>query len=249
MIGRMSGFRNIPFNIQVPRMTAGTSVSWVGQAAPTPVSTPIFDVISFPTSKIAGLTIISRDLARLSDPSAEVVIEQDMLSSIAAFSDLQFLDPTLAAVSDVSPSSISFGSPAIASTSASAAQIEADFLNLFDAVETNLTSPYLIMRPTTARISCGAAHRVGGFCVSRRWRSRRQHLGCAGTGFGNVPLFENSPQSSYIFLIDAAEILLADAGISFRPPRRRSWRSYQTRLIRRPQPALWFLCSRQICWA
>ena len=54
IVGRIQGLRRVPFNIKVPRQTTVAGVSWVGEAAPKPLSAFALDTVSLGYYKIAG---------------------------------------------------------------------------------------------------------------------------------------------------------------------------------------------------
>ena len=64
VLGRLSGFRRVPFNVKFPRATSGSSVGWVGQNRVTPVSSLALDQVTFKSSKIGGIVVISDETAR-----------------------------------------------------------------------------------------------------------------------------------------------------------------------------------------
>lgn len=105
VIGRMQGFRSLPLNVRVPRATAGASVGWTGQGIPAVMSSLGFESIVFKPSKVTGIVVTTKELARLSDPAAEKLIRQDLADATAQFMDQQFLDPSVAEVADISPAS------------------------------------------------------------------------------------------------------------------------------------------------
>jgi hypothetical protein len=119
VIGRMQGFRSLPLNVRVGRATAGSSVGWTGQGVTSILGTLNFDSIIFKTSKVTGIVVFTKELAKLADPSAEALIRQDLADATAQFTDQQFLDPTVAEVTDISPASITNGAPEVTSTGAS----------------------------------------------------------------------------------------------------------------------------------
>ena len=88
------------FNVKIPQIVGGSSVGWVGQSKVTSVSALALDQIVFKPSKIAGIVVISEELGRSSDPIAEMVVQNDLSAAVAAFSDRQFLDPSVAEVAD-----------------------------------------------------------------------------------------------------------------------------------------------------
>lgn len=155
ILGRLNGVRRVPFNVRIPRQTAGATVGWVGEGAPKPVSRLSFDTITMPFSKIAGIVVITTELARFSSPAAEAVVRQDMIEAMSEFSDAQFINPGIAPVANVSPGSITNGAQAVASAGTTLADIEEDLRaarTYFVANRIPLTGAVWIVDPTT-RIS------------------------------------------------------------------------------------------------
>jgi HK97 family phage major capsid protein len=152
IVGAMSGIRKVPFNIRIPRQTAGASVGWVGEGNPKPVSKQSFETVQMPESKIAGIVVITMELARFSSPSAEQLVRDDMVEAITAFTDTQFINPVVAAVAGTNPASITNGATAVASTGVTLAEIEADLLaarlHLVNA-GVPLVGAYWVMNPST----------------------------------------------------------------------------------------------------
>jgi Phage capsid family len=60
--------------------------------------------------------VLTEELVRLSNPSAEALARQDMIAGIAQFLDQQFIDPAVAAVAGVNPASITNGAPTAVAT-------------------------------------------------------------------------------------------------------------------------------------
>lgn len=98
--------RRVPFNVRMATQTGGGTYKWVGEGAPKPVGELAIGEITLKWAKAAGIIVVTDELMRMSNPSVEAVVRQDMLTGMAQFSDSQFIDPTIAAVSDVSPASI-----------------------------------------------------------------------------------------------------------------------------------------------
>ena len=103
IIGKVQGFRRVPFNIRVPLQDAGSSGSWVGETALKPLSKLNFDTTVLRFAKAAGIVVISDELVRFSNPSAEALVRQDLANGISQFLDEQFINPAVAAVPNVSP--------------------------------------------------------------------------------------------------------------------------------------------------
>ena len=115
IIGKIPNLRQVPFNVSVPVQTAGGSYGWVGQGSPKPVTKLGFSSATISVTKAAGIIILTEELVRTSSPSAEAIVRADMIAGIAQFLDGQFIDPTVAAVANVNPGSITNGTTAIAS--------------------------------------------------------------------------------------------------------------------------------------
>jgi HK97 family phage major capsid protein len=116
ILGKIPGLRKVPFNASVPVQTAGGSYGWVGQANPKPVTALGFSSARLEVSKAAGIVVLTEELVRLSDPSAEQIVRADMIAGIAQFLDQQFIDPAVAYVANVHPASITNGITGTAST-------------------------------------------------------------------------------------------------------------------------------------
>ena len=219
VLGRMAGYRSVPFNIRFARQTVGSSVSWVGQGQPTSGTAMGFDAATFEQSKIAGFVVLTDELARSSDPAAEALAQADLTDAIVGFSDQQMLDPTVAAVGDKSPAAITYGATNIPSSGSDDDAIEADLVKLIGAIKTNLTAPYLIMKQTTA-VYLATLRTTAGDRVF-------PNIGVLGGSIWGIPVLVSASTPStivggspptatgFIVLVDAAEMLVADGGIEF----------------------------------
>lgn len=109
ILGRLPSLRRVPFNVRMPRQTGGGTYAWVGEGKAKPVGELAFDEITMRWAKAAGIIVITEELARMSSPSAEAIVREDMIRGIAQFLDEQFTDPSVAEVSNVSPAAITNG--------------------------------------------------------------------------------------------------------------------------------------------
>lgn len=153
IVGKMTGLRRVPFNIRVAGKTQGSTVGWVGQGLPKPVSELKFNEVTLGFAKAAGIVVISQELARFSAPSAEALIRQDLLDTMAQFMDEQFINPAVVAVANVSPAGITNGVTHAAATGTTVALITADVKAAFAAfIAANLapTQGVWVMSPVTA---------------------------------------------------------------------------------------------------
>lgn len=149
ILGKIPGLRRVPFLASVPTQTAGGSYGWVGQGAPKAVTKLGFGTAKLDISKAAGIIVLTEELVRTSSPSAEAIVRADMIAGIAAFLDMQFIDPSVAAVVNVNPASITNGLTPIASTDDPLADLYALFAALSTA-NVPLAGVTMIMSETNA---------------------------------------------------------------------------------------------------
>lgn len=215
IIGRIPGFRRVPFNVSMPRQTSGSTVGWVGQGSPKPVGELAFDTVSLGMAKAAGIIVIAEELARSSDPSAETIISADLRAAIAQFLDTQFIDPSVAAVTNVSPAAVTNGATVIDSTGVTAAALRADFasaLAVWSAADMSIAGGVVVMTESQAIHLSMIVNAFG----------QPEFPGIEATGgtlFGlpvitseNIPAEGGSPAGERIILLKPSEILLADNG-------------------------------------
>ena len=149
VLGKIPGFRRIPFNASVPIQTAGGSYGWVGQGLAKSVTSLAFSSAKLEISKAAGIVVLTEELVRISTPSAEAIVQTDMIAGIAAFLDTQFIDPTVAYLANVHPASITNGLTGIPSANDPYKDLLA-LLQAFAANNVPLAGATLILSETNA---------------------------------------------------------------------------------------------------
>jgi HK97 family phage major capsid protein len=205
IIGRLSGYRKLPFRVKAPKATAATDATWVGESKPTSASLMGFDTTTFKEFKMSRIVGFTKELAHASTPDATGIICDDLTAAVVQASDQSFIDPTIDEIAGVRPASIAFGAPSVASTG----NFATDFKALLGLVSTNLTSPFLIMKPTTAVALAAIESQL------------TRNVGVNGGDIGGIPVLvsanapvdDDNPADSIIVLIDAAEIFLNEGGI------------------------------------
>ena len=153
ILGKMPTLTRVPFNVRIAGQNAGSSAFWVGQGQPVPVSKLGTMSVNLGIAKAAGLVAIDDELVRSSSPSAEMMVRNDLGKAIAQFLDVQFLDPDIAAVTNVSPASILNGVTPVAASGTDSAALRTDVQALFDGfLVANLdpSQAVWIMTPTQA---------------------------------------------------------------------------------------------------
>ena len=210
ILGKLDGFRRVPFNVRLVGQSAGSTVNWVGEATPKPVSELAFNAQQLGFAKLAGIVVVSDELVKFSNPQVTGIVQADLIASIASFLDTAFLDPTKAAVTNVSPASITNGVTAIPASGTTADNLKADVQAVFRqflAAGQPVAGSYWIMSATQALAISMLQNAVGnpefpGLTMN------------GGTFFGLPVVVSEAPVTQgRIVLVKTNEILLAEEGI------------------------------------
>jgi HK97 family phage major capsid protein len=108
IVGRLP-LRPVPFNVSIPRQTGAATAQWVGEGQSKPVSRLSFERTAIPWAKTSVIAVITDELARFSDPSAEMLVRDDLVAAIAQYHDQQFSDPTVAPLANIRPGAVTNG--------------------------------------------------------------------------------------------------------------------------------------------
>lgn len=195
--------RRVPFNTSVPNQTAGGVYGWVGQNAPKGVTKLTFGSDSLPITKAAGIIVLTEELVRLSSPSAEERVRNDMIKGIAQFLDGQFVDPAVAAVANINPASITNGTTAIPSTGNAAADLHA-LITAFTTANVSLAGAVLIMSEGNAFTMGYERDGAGG----RFW----PNMSATGGSAEGLTVIVSNTAGSNVILFQPEYILFADDG-------------------------------------
>jgi HK97 family phage major capsid protein/HK97 family phage prohead protease len=148
IIGKIPNLRKVPFNIRMVGQTTGGAGYWTGQGKPKPLTKFDFAESTLSFHKIAAIAVVADELARFSTPGAEMLVRDALAAAIVERSDIDFIIPSKAAVSNVSPASITNGLVAgtPAGTSADNARTDlGQLIKLFLDDNLNPTGLVLIM--------------------------------------------------------------------------------------------------------
>lgn len=99
-------FRSVPFNVRIGGQTSGGTAGWVGQGKSKPVTKFDFNATTVPFTKVAAIAIITQELARFSDPSAERLVRDSLADCVIARVDSDLFDPNVVAVANVNPAGL-----------------------------------------------------------------------------------------------------------------------------------------------
>lgn len=118
--------RRVPFNVRMIGQTTGGAAYWVGQAKPKPLTKFDFAATSLAWAKVATIAVVADELARFSVPNAEDLVRQALAEAIVAKLDSDLVNPAVAAVSNVSPASLTNGLSPLSSAGPTADNIRTD---------------------------------------------------------------------------------------------------------------------------
>jgi HK97 family phage major capsid protein len=79
-------------DVEIPRMTTGTSTAWVGEGSPIPVSAMAFDSIALEPREMGTIVVMTEKSIRHANPSALMIAQNDMVESAARHADVTALD-------------------------------------------------------------------------------------------------------------------------------------------------------------
>lgn len=207
IVGKITNFRQVPFNVSVPRQTSGGSASWVGEGAPKPVTQFAFDNVTLGHTKLASIAVISQELARFSKPSAEMLIRDSLAGAIIQQLDSDFINPANAGTANVKPASITNGVSAIPSSGSTEDNVRTDIAAVFAPfIAANLTpqNGVWIMSATNALSLSLMVNPLG--------QTAFPGITMNGGTFWGMPVIVSEAVGNIVVLANARDILVADDG-------------------------------------
>lgn len=212
VIDRLKGVRRVGFATDVPRETAaGFGAAWVGNGIPTPNLKTASDSFRLDHCMASGMFVWTVELDRLIQAGDALALREALVASAAAYLDGQFLNPTVSAVTGLTPAAITNGATQITQTGTTALAKMADFQSMIDAITTELVAPCFIMHRKEA-IRIGNTLTTGGALAF-------PSLHAMGGSLMGIPVMTSSavpevgsPTARPIVLVDADGIALADEG-------------------------------------
>jgi HK97 family phage major capsid protein len=205
VLNKLNGMRQVPPRSTIQVQTAGSTFAWVGETAVKPVGELAFETISIGDHKVAGIVVISEELVRRSEPSAEAAVRRDLVEQCARYIDAQFLTTSVSATS-TNPASITNGvsSPAASGTDADAFYADLNTaLSTFDSIGTD--SVYIITTPALARGLATLRTTLGVFEFPNVTTN-------GGTIAGFPVIVSGVVQDGLVIVVKANEIFIADEG-------------------------------------
>jgi HK97 family phage major capsid protein len=207
-------FRRVPFNVRIGSQTSGGSANWVGQGKAKPLTKFDFAATTIPFTKIAAISVLTQELVRFSDPSAEALVRDSLADAVIARVDSDLFDPDVAAVANVNPAGLLNGIAAVAGpASTDPDDIRTALLGLWAAWDsTNLGSrPAYYTTPAVARLLAFTRDALGNVAFPG--------VTATGGSLDGIPLrvsqylaHNGGSGGAPFILVDEAEVYLADDG-------------------------------------
>ena len=215
LIGRITGWRSVPFNVRVASQTSGSTGYWVGQGKPIPMSQLATSSVSLGIAKVAGMVSIDKELARLSTPSAELLVRNDLARECQDVLDLSLIDPNQGGQTNIQPASLTYGVTPVTASGVTYATFVTDVKSLFStaiAAELDISQAVFVMPPALALSM--------SLMVTSLGNPQFPGLSINGGVLMGLPVFvtnqadiAGSPQfNDIIVLIFPGEVFLADDG-------------------------------------
>ena len=213
ILGRLN-LRRVPFNIRIPRQTSGVTSQFVGEGLPAPVQKPQFDNITLPWAKASTIVVLTAELARMSNPSAEALVRQDLLDGCAQYLDRRLVDPAYPGVTNVSPASLTNGVTPVQANGSTLAALDLNVrttMTTFADAELSLADGVWVM-------SASMAIRLSMMRTNQDSKAFPDLNVNGGTFYGLPVIVSNNVVGSgsagdqYLILIAQREVLLADDG-------------------------------------
>ncbi len=207
LIGRIPGLRRVPFNTSMPAQTAGGTYKWVGQGKMKPVTNAQYAAVTLGFAKASGIIVLTEELVKLSTPSAEAAVRDEMIKGVTQFLDGQLVDSSVAAVSNVNPASITNGVTGTAATGADVADARSDIsarVQAFAAANYGLDGLVILMSESQAFALSLMVNSVGAPAFPG--------LGVNGGSIFGIPVIASETVGAQIILVHAPSVLYADDG-------------------------------------
>jgi HK97 family phage major capsid protein/HK97 family phage prohead protease len=200
--------RRIPFNVKIPTQTSGGEGYWVGQGQAKPLTKFDFSEIQLGFAKVANIAVITEELLRFSDPSAEAIVRDQLAEALIARLDIDFINPAKTAVPNISPASITNGGTTIVSSGTDVDAVRADVKGLmaaYIAANVSPTSGVWIM-PTIIALSLSLLTNPLG-------QPEFPGLTMNGGSFFGMPVIVSEyVPAGIVILANASDIYIADDG-------------------------------------
>lgn len=200
--------RRVPFRTPLIGQVTGGQGYWVGEGKAKPLTSWSYGRTTLEPLKVANIAVVTEELLRDSSPSAEMLIRDELANALRERMDRDFIDPSKAASSGVSPASILNGVTAIASSGTTADHVREDVRALFAAfiAANNAPDTGVWIMPATTALALSLMQNPLG-------QAEFPGIGMTGGTFFGLPVIVSQyVPSGTVALVNAGDIYLADEG-------------------------------------
>jgi len=210
--GNIPALRQVPFNVPLLGQTSGGVAQWVGEGKAKPLTSWAFGRNILTPLKVATIAVATMELLRDSSPSADANIRDEIAAAVRERLDIDFIDPGKAAVTNVSPASITNAATPIPSAGSDAEDVRTDLKALFGAfiaANNAPTSGVWIMSSTTALSLSLLQNPLG--------QAEFPGIGMMGGMLFGLPAIVSEyaardTEGSLVILVNARDVYIADEG-------------------------------------
>lgn len=199
LLGKITGWRRVPFLTQVIKEVTTPIATWVKEGANKPVTSSTFDNTSIQSRKVAGIVMITNELLRRTGQQFTNTVQQQIVRALAQIESESLIDPSNAGIADTAPASITYGAPNATSTGNPEDDIDR-LINLFGGDEEMMV---FVTHPRTA---------------IRLYHRGYENAGARGGDVAGIPLVTSTgvpfdSSGGLLVAVDPAKVLLADDGV------------------------------------
>ncbi len=158
------------------------------------------------------MAVVTKELVRSNDPTAEAVLSRELARAAVARLDVSFIDPTNSGVTDTTPASVTSSATPIPSGGSSLSAIDSDLggaINALDAAGSDLAFAHWVMRPKTALYLSRLRGTGGALAYPGITVKGGVLLGLPVVVSAHITNV-GSPPESFIALVDASQITVVD---------------------------------------
>lgn len=206
--GGVPALTAVPFRVPIVTQTGAGAGYWVGEAKAKPLTSFAFTRTTLTPLKVANICVLSMENIRFSDPKSDAIVRNQLAEALRARLDTDFITPSKAAVTNVSPASITNGAATIVSSGDDSDAIRLDIRSLlakFNAANNPPSSGVFIMTSSAAQALAMMVNPLG----QAEFPSMSA---TGGTIYGMPVIVSDYVPSALVVLVNASDIFLADDG-------------------------------------
>lgn len=200
--------RRVPFRVPLIGQTSGGDGYWVGEGQAKPLTKFDFSRTTLEPLKVANIAVATMEVIRDSSPAADFIIRDQLSAALRERLDIDFINPSKAAVAGVSPASILNGVAGIPSSGNDADAIRTDVRAVFMsfvAANNAPTSGVWVMNSAAALALSMLRNPLG--------QSEFPGITMNGGTFEGLPaIVSEYVPSGIVALVNASDIYVGDEG-------------------------------------